>query len=197
MAGTSHQTIRIGRGKHRSPDHGACAMELASMLAGEKFSDSPECVDPVIAAFVRAFNDRLGHRRRQDLRPFAARVVGTHSTRAVQRKRRALCIEYASGAERIGSLRRARLALLLGVRAAVRLDVGAAEWAAREAVARGDENGGFELLQRLIAAGRSEPAPLPLTVVRRPDVGVPALAPEVVLEPHGPQEAQSGDRRDG
>ena len=30
-------------------------------VAGEPFSDRPRCADPVIATFLRAFNDRLGH----------------------------------------------------------------------------------------------------------------------------------------
>jgi len=50
MTQASHQTVRLSQGKHRDPDHGACVMELSSMLAGEAFSDRPRCVDPVIAA---------------------------------------------------------------------------------------------------------------------------------------------------
>ena len=42
-------------------------MELSSMLAGEPFSDRPRCVDPVIAAFLRTYNDGLDDSRRQDL----------------------------------------------------------------------------------------------------------------------------------
>jgi hypothetical protein len=52
-------------------------MELASMLAGEPFSDRPRSVCPVIGAFMRIYNDRLDDERRQDLYEWAARVVGT------------------------------------------------------------------------------------------------------------------------
>src|ERR1044072_7923842 len=69
MTHASHQTVRLSQGKHRDPDHGACVMELSSMLAGEPFSDRPRCVDPVIAAFLRTYNDGLDDRRRQDLYP--------------------------------------------------------------------------------------------------------------------------------
>jgi len=41
MGPVTHQTIRLSRGKHSSPEEGACVMELASMLAGEPFSDHP------------------------------------------------------------------------------------------------------------------------------------------------------------
>ena len=74
MSPASHQTVRLSQGKHRDPDHGACVMELASMLAGEPFSDRPRCVDPVIAAFLRTYNDGIDDRRRQDLYPLAAAI---------------------------------------------------------------------------------------------------------------------------
>jgi hypothetical protein len=73
----THQIVRIGRGAHSSPEQGACVMELASMLAGERFSDRPLSVCPVIAGFLRAYNDALDNKRRQDLLPVAAAVVGT------------------------------------------------------------------------------------------------------------------------
>src|SRR3954454_13886856 len=76
-AAMHHQTVRLARGRHKSPADGACVMELASMLAGEEFTDRPKCADPVIASFLRAFNDRLDTRQRQRLRPYAAAVVGT------------------------------------------------------------------------------------------------------------------------
>ena len=77
MPHVSHQTVRLGKGKHHSPDQGACVMELASMLAGEPFSDHPHSVSRPIASFLRRYNDLLDDRRRQDLYPYAARAVGT------------------------------------------------------------------------------------------------------------------------
>ena len=74
--------MRLAKGRHRSPDEGACVMELASMLAGERFTDKPRCVDPVLAAFLRAFNDRLDHFDRQRLLPYASRAVGTRAPAA-------------------------------------------------------------------------------------------------------------------
>jgi hypothetical protein len=72
-----HQTVRLDAGRHASPDHGMCTVELASVLAGEPFNDHPKSVCPVIAAFVRTYNDRVDAQRRQDLVPYAARIVGT------------------------------------------------------------------------------------------------------------------------
>jgi hypothetical protein len=95
MTHASHQTVRLSQGKHRDPDHGACVMELASMLAGEPFSDRPRCVDPVIAGFLRTYNDGIDDRRRQDLYPLAAEVVGTRTVSSVQAERARLCLVWA------------------------------------------------------------------------------------------------------
>jgi hypothetical protein len=161
--------VRLARGRHQTPANGACVMELASMLAGERFSDRPRCVDPVIAAFLRAFNDRLDTRARESLRPYAAAVIGTSGDREVTRARRARCLAFLG----VRRLPRLRLALLLGAVPALRTTEGVAEWAAREAVIRGEEHG-FALLDALLSDGGvdsprrlqlSEAAPLPLPVV--------------------------------
>ena len=105
MTHASHQTVRLSQGKHRDPDHGACVMELASMLAGEPFSDRPRCVDPVIAGFLRTYNDGIDDRRRQDLYPLASEVVGTRTVSSVQAERARLCMQWAqerAGAGRTG-----------------------------------------------------------------------------------------------
>ena len=141
------------------------------MLAGEEFTDHPKCVDPVVAAFLRAFNDRLDHVRRQDLRPYAAAVVGSSQGRRAARRRRAKCLAYASGHSHGGPFLRLRLFMLIGPGAAVDLDAGIGEWAAREAVARGDVAGGFALLDSLLdapplaaPAASGEPAEVPAAV---------------------------------
>ena len=84
MPQVSHQTIRLAKGKHQSAEQGACVMELASMLAGEPFTDHPQSVSAPIASFLRRYNDLLDDRRRQDLYPYASRVVGTASTPRVE-----------------------------------------------------------------------------------------------------------------
>jgi hypothetical protein len=87
MSPTSHQTIRLSRGTHQSPDEGACVMELASMLADEPFSDHPNSVCPVIGSFLRDYNDSVSDERRQDLYRYAAIVVGTRASTEVQQAR--------------------------------------------------------------------------------------------------------------
>jgi hypothetical protein len=69
-------------------------MELASMLAGERFSDHPQSVCPVIGSFLRAYNDALDDRRRQDLYAYAARVVGSRASHDIELARRRRVAEW-------------------------------------------------------------------------------------------------------
>ena len=90
----SHQTVKLARGKHSSPREGVCVMELASMLAGERFSDRPYCVSPAIGGFLRAYNDFVDDRLRQDLYCLASAVVGTRGTPEIERMRVRRVIEW-------------------------------------------------------------------------------------------------------
>jgi hypothetical protein len=66
----------LGSGKHRDPSRGACFMEYTSLLAGERFSDSPQCVDPELASVLRDANDILGDEERPSLVPLLGRAIG-------------------------------------------------------------------------------------------------------------------------
>ena len=66
----------LAAGAHRSPRRGACFMEFASYLAGERWSDHPECTDPVLAALARGVNDGLSDARRDELVVHIPRVIG-------------------------------------------------------------------------------------------------------------------------
>jgi hypothetical protein len=67
----------LAYGTHATPDEGRCAMEWVSYLAGEPHSDEPKCVSPVLRAFCTALNDTLDNERRQQLRPYLTRTIGT------------------------------------------------------------------------------------------------------------------------
>lgn len=95
MPPISHQTIKLSRGRHSSPEHGACVMELASMLAGECFSDHPRSVSRPIASFLRGYNDLLDDRRREDLYGYAARAVGTAGPPSLEDARAARLLAWA------------------------------------------------------------------------------------------------------
>jgi hypothetical protein len=94
MPPISHQTIKLSRGRHSSPEHGACVMELASMLAGETFTDHPRSVSRPIASFLRGYNDLLDDRRRADLYRYAAQTVDTAGSTELEKARAARLLAF-------------------------------------------------------------------------------------------------------
>ena len=69
----------LSRGKHRSPRKGACFMEMASYLAGERWSDHPRCTHPLLAQLARLVNDHTSDARRQELAGLIPSVIGVTS----------------------------------------------------------------------------------------------------------------------
>jgi hypothetical protein len=63
-------------GRHRTPRSGACFMEFASYLAGERWSDSPRCTDPSLALMARLVNDTIPRAHRSRLTPLIPSVIG-------------------------------------------------------------------------------------------------------------------------
>src|SRR4051812_32465675 len=66
----------LARGKHRSPRKGACFMEMASYLAGERWSDHPGCTHPLLASVARLVNDRTSDLDRGRLVALIPSVIG-------------------------------------------------------------------------------------------------------------------------
>lgn len=59
-------------------DHEFCAVEAASWAAHDKVvTDSPEWMSPVLAAFLRSWNDSLDDEGRQKLKVFLPRLADT------------------------------------------------------------------------------------------------------------------------
>ncbi len=70
---------QLSRGKHRSPRKGACFMEMASYLAGERWSDHPACTHPLLAAVARGVNDCTSDEARSRLAVLIPSVIGLNS----------------------------------------------------------------------------------------------------------------------
>lgn len=163
----SSSPVRLEPGRHRSPKDGVCVVELASMIGGEKFTDRPDCVCPVIGSFLRSWNDRAGYADRQRLLQYASRVVGTGGSRRISKIRRDLCLSYAGANLDRGPLRRAvvrlrmrgRIAWSVGIFPSIWLKEGAGAYAAHSAFARGESNDAFALLDRLLEVGSSRASP--------------------------------------
>ena len=69
----------LSRGKHRNPRRGACFMEMASFLAGERWSDHPSCTHPLLAGLARLVNDTVSDQSRPRLIPLIPSVIGLTS----------------------------------------------------------------------------------------------------------------------
>jgi hypothetical protein len=80
-------TLVLDKGSHRSPADGMCVMEAVSFLAGEDFTDAPECTSPVIRAFLVSWNDVLSDDDRQALKRYVPLVIGTRGTPADEVRR--------------------------------------------------------------------------------------------------------------
>ena len=83
------------RGGHKRSDNIACIMEAVAFIAGEPWSDHPDCACPVISAFLRSWNDALPDSERDALlRPLVLLMVNTRSTKDVERCRAMMAADW-------------------------------------------------------------------------------------------------------
>ena len=88
-------TISLTEGAHK-PDSEFCIMEAVAWVAGEPWTDSPQCTCPVISAFLRSWNDSLPSDADRDrlLKPLIPRVIGTRSTKPVEKRRALMAADW-------------------------------------------------------------------------------------------------------
>ena len=89
-------SIPLRSGSHGSVEEGMCAMEAVAFVAGEAHTDTPACACPVIAAFMRSWNDGLPDDARRDLylKRFIPRLVGSRDSLAVAERRSYLALDW-------------------------------------------------------------------------------------------------------
>jgi len=90
------KTFTFGRGAHETREDGMCVMEAVAYVAGEEHSDSPKCASPVIAAFLRSWNDSIpdDDRRRELLAPFVFRLPGTAAGTEIELRRSEMALDW-------------------------------------------------------------------------------------------------------
>jgi hypothetical protein len=74
-----------------------CIMEAVAYMAGEPWSDMPVCASPVVAAFLRSWNDGLSDHDRDRLLPAAVwvpRLVGSRGDDAIEERRAYLTLDW-------------------------------------------------------------------------------------------------------
>ena len=67
----------LSAGAHDADNGEACVMEYVALLAGEAWSDRPECTHPLLAHEARMTNDLLRDSDRSRLVPLIGRLFGT------------------------------------------------------------------------------------------------------------------------
>jgi hypothetical protein len=87
--------VTLDKGNHDPASGQMCAMEAAAWIAGEEWSDHPQCVSPVIAAFLRLWNDALPDATRTTLlRPLLPLVIWTRTTDADEETRAWMAVDW-------------------------------------------------------------------------------------------------------
>ena len=88
------KSLSLKRGSH-SPDSLMCVMEAVAFVAGEKWSDAPECACPIISSFMRSWNDALPTDDERDrlLKPLIPRLVNTRN-KAAEKKRGIMAADW-------------------------------------------------------------------------------------------------------
>ncbi len=88
------ESLSLKQGAH-SPNSTFCVMEAVAYVAGESWSDHPECACPVIGAFLRSWNDSLRSDAERDhlLKSLVPRLVGTRNL-ALEKRRSLMAADW-------------------------------------------------------------------------------------------------------
>lgn len=88
----------LREGEHSEDSQEFCAMEAVAFVAGEPWSDHPECACPVIATFIRSWNDTISDdaERTRLLTPLIPKLVGSRGSKAVELSRAMLCVDWSA-----------------------------------------------------------------------------------------------------
>ena len=105
------EVVTLSRGGHGSIEYGMCVMEAVAYVAGEPWSDAPQCACPVITAFMASWNDGLPSNEERDrlLKPLIPLIVGTRSTKAVEQRRATMAADWLIRVHTPAWLRAAKL----------------------------------------------------------------------------------------
>jgi hypothetical protein len=90
------EKITLKSGSHDAQSGEMCVMEAVAFIAGEPWSDSPQCVCPVIAAALRSWNDSLQTDADRDrlLKPLIPLLIGTRGTKADECRRSYMAVDW-------------------------------------------------------------------------------------------------------
>uniref|UniRef100_UPI001C2D4D4A hypothetical protein n=1 Tax=Sphingomonas bacterium TaxID=1895847 RepID=UPI001C2D4D4A len=85
----------LDSGGHKTFAAGVCAMEAAAYISRQPWSDAPECVCPVIGAFMRSWNDALPDDQRTSLLlPLIPLTIGTKGSDKLAERRSMMAVDW-------------------------------------------------------------------------------------------------------
>ena len=90
------QITALDSGNHDATSGAMCAMEAVAWIAGEPWSDAPQCASPVISQFMRSWNDALPDAdRTRVLLPLLPEIIGTRTTETDEQTRAWMATDWA------------------------------------------------------------------------------------------------------
>lgn len=98
----------LDRDSHK-PGGRMCELEAVAYVAVEPWTASPRCASPVLAAFLRVWNDHLDDDTRQTLKQYIPRLVGSTGTQAQEAERSWMAFDWLVRTYTPAWLRRAGL----------------------------------------------------------------------------------------
>ena len=87
-------TLVLDANSHDPGSDRMCVMEAVAMLAGEQWSDHPQCASPAIGAFLRSWNDSLPDDDRQQLKQYIPRLLNSRGTHDQETERSWLATDW-------------------------------------------------------------------------------------------------------
>ena len=89
-----HRALKAGA--HQPDEDAMCVMEAVAYVAGEPWSDHPQCVCPTIAVFLGTWNDGLpsDDDRIRLLRPLIPRLIGSRASAFVEERRGWMALDW-------------------------------------------------------------------------------------------------------
>ena len=105
-------TLTLASGAHDAASGQMCVMEAVAYVAGEPWSDTPQCASPVIAAFCRSWNDTddpYGAEIRERLKHYIPRLAGSRGPDEQEERRAWLALDWLIRVNQVAWLRLAGL----------------------------------------------------------------------------------------
>ncbi len=89
------EIVNLDVGAHHNFSAGACMLEAVAYVTRSPWSDHPDCVCPVLGAFLRAWNDGLPDEQRNSiLLPLIPRVINTRGSEKLAERRALMAADW-------------------------------------------------------------------------------------------------------